>query len=127
MACVTKLLCETRVYSLFLFFKYAVSLFRTADEIFVVAVTWLKMVSVLRRSSFGGKNFVDERYLGEPRGGRRPFDTLKCSWMRYYDNRFNLLRHQMRYVGYELVNLVVETEIRLTRAGICVSFYEIDS
>lgn len=35
MACVTKLLYETRVYSLFLFFKYAVSLFRTAGEIFV--------------------------------------------------------------------------------------------
>lgn len=92
-----------------------------------LAVTWLKMVSVLRRSSFGGKNFVDQRYLGEAQGGRRPFDTLKCSSMRYYDNRFNLPQHQMRYVGYELVNLVVETEIRLTRAESCVSSFEIDS
>ena len=33
----------------------------------------------------------------------------------------------MRYVGYELVNLVVETEIRLTRAETCVSSFEIDS
>ena len=35
MACVTKLPYETRLYSLFLFFKYAVSLFRMVDEIFV--------------------------------------------------------------------------------------------
>ena len=44
-----------------------------------------------------------------------PFDFLKCSSMRYYNNCFNLLEHQMRNVGYDLVNLVVKIEIQLTR------------
>lgn len=131
MACVTKLLYETRVCSLFLVFKYAVSLFRMADEIFVSGnVAQDGIGSSVERILWTKwkEDKLAKQYLDEPPGGHRPFDLLKCdSSMRYYDNRFNLPQHQMRYVGYELVNLVVETEIRLTRAESCVSSFEIDS